>query len=175
MLIVLFIIFLFMIGIGFLLVCFINDYTHPGVSLTGAGGVIIGCMAEIIIVIAVIVQVCGIAQLKVADQKILMYEEENAKIEQDITTIVKDYMNYEKDTYKIASEQIESSSLLVLTELYPDLKSNELIKKQIEIYTENNNKIKQLKEEKINNQTCKWWLYFGKVEDIGNKGAVINE
>lgn len=165
MLIVLFIIFLLMIGIGFLLVWFIDDYTHPGVSLTGAGGVIIGCMAEVIIVIAVIVQVCGISQLKVADQKISMYEEENAKIEQDITTIVKDYMNYEKDTYKIASEQIDGSSLLVLTELYPDLKSNELIKKQIEIYTENNNKIKQLKEEKINNQTCKWWLYFGSIEE----------
>lgn len=165
MLIVLFIIFLLMIGIGFLLVCFIDDYIHPGVSLTGAGGVIIGCMAEVIIVIAVIVQVCGISQLKVADQKISMYEEENAKIEQDITTIVKDYMNYEKDTYKIASEQIDGSSLLVLTELYPDLKSNELIKKQIEIYTENNNKIKQLKEEKINNQTCKWWLYFGSIEE----------
>ena len=165
MLIVLFIIFLLMIGIGFLLVGFIDDYTHPGVSLTGAGGIIIGCMAEVIIVIAVIVQVCGISQLKVADQKISMYEEENAKIEQDITTIVKDYMNYEKDTYKIASEQIDGSSLLVLTELYPDLKSNELIKKQIEIYTENNNKIKQLKEEKINNQTCKWWLYFGSIEE----------
>lgn len=165
MLIVLFIIFLLMIGIGFLLVWFIDDYTHPGVSLTGAGGIIIGCMAEVIIVIAVIVQVCGISQLKVADQKISMYEEENAKIEQDITTIVKDYMNYEKDTYKVASEQIENSSLLVLTELYPDLKSNELVKKQIEIYTENNNKIKQLKEEKINNQTCKWWLYFGSIEE----------
>ena len=165
MLIVLFIIFLLMIGIGFLLVWFIDDYTHPGVSLTGEGGIIIGCMAEVIIVIAVIVQVCGISQLKVADQKISMYEEENAKIEQDITTIVKDYMNYEKDTYKVASEQIENSSLLVLTELYPDLKSNELVKKQIEIYTENNNKIKQLKEEKINNQTCKWWLYFGSIEE----------
>lgn len=165
MLIVLFIIFLLMIGIGSLLVWFIDDCTHPGVSLTGAGGIIIGCMAEVIIVIAVIVQVCGISQLKVADQKISMYEEENAKIEQDITTIVKDYMNYEKDTYKVASEQIENSSLLVLTELYPDLKSNELVKKQIEIYTENNNKIKQLKEEKINNQTCKWWLYFGSIEE----------
>lgn len=165
MLIVLFIIFLLMIGIGILLVLLVDEYNHPGVSLTGAGGIIIGCMAEVIIVIAVIVQVCGISQLKVADQKISMYEEENAKIEQDITTIVKDYMNYEKDTYKVASEQIENSSLLVLTELYPDLKSNELVKKQIEIYTENNNKIKQLKEEKINNQTCKWWLYFGSIEE----------
>lgn len=175
MLIVLFIIFLLMIGIGILLVLLVDEYNHPGVNIIGAGGIITGCVAEVIVIIAVIVQVCGISQLKVADQKISMYEEENAKIEQDITTIVKDYMNYEKDTYKIASEQIDGSSLLVLTELYPDLKSNELIKKQIEIYTENNNKIKQLKEEKINNQTCKWWLYFGKIEIIENKGADIDE
>ena len=165
MLIVLFIIFLLMIAIGFLLVSFIDEYDHPGISLIGAGGIIIGCILETFVVIAVIVQCCGISQLKVADQKIAMYQEENTKIEQDITTIVKDYMSYEKDTYKIASEQIDGSSLLVLTELYPDLKSNELVKKQIEIYTENNNKIKQLKEEKINNQMCKWWLYFGKIEE----------
>lgn len=164
MLIVLFIIFLLMIGIGFAIVCCIDEFDRPGINFFGAVGILIGCMAEFFVVIAIIAQCCGISQLKVADTKIAMYEEENTKIEQDIATIVKDYMNYEKDTYKIASEQIDSSSLLVLTELYPDLKSNELVKKQIDVYTENNNKIKQLKEEKINNQICKWWLYFGEIE-----------
>ena len=156
MLIVLFIIFLLMIGIGFVIVCCIDEFDHPGINFFGALGILIGCTAEFFVVIAVICQCWGISQLQIAD----------TKIEQDITTIVKDYMNYEKDTYKIASEQIENSSLLVLTELYPDLKSNELVKKQIEIYTENNNKIKQLKEEKINNQICKWWLYFGEIEQM---------
>ena len=165
MLIVLFIIFLVMIGIGFAIVCCIDEFDHPGINFFGAMGIMIGCAAELFVVIAIIAQFWGISQLKIADTKIAMYEEENTKIEQDIATIVKDYMNYEKDTYKVASEQIESSSLLVLTELYPDLKSNELVKRQIDIYTENNNKIKQLKEEKINNQTCKWWLYFGSIEE----------
>lgn len=164
MLIVLFIIFLLMIGIGFAIVCCIDGFDHPGINFFGAMGIFTGCIAEFIVVIAIIYQCWGISQLQVADSKIAMYEEENIKIEQDIATIVKDYMNYEKDTYKVASEQIENSSLLVLTELYPDLKSNELVKKQIDVYTENNNKIKQLKEEKINNQTCKWWLYFGEIE-----------
>lgn len=164
MLIVLFIIFLLMIGIGFAIVIFVDYYDHIVINSIGATGIIIGCVAELFVVIAIIFQFLGISQLKIADTKIAMYEEENTKIEQDIATIVKDYMNYEKDTYKIASEQIDSSSLLVLTELYPDLKSNELVKKQIDVYTENNNKIKQLKEEKINNQICKWWLYFGELE-----------
>lgn len=34
--------------------------------------------------------------------------------------------------------------------------------KEIEVYIENNAKIKQLKEEKINLAIKKWWLYFGK-------------
>lgn len=164
MLIVLFIIFLVMIGIGFAIVCLIDEFDHPGINFFGAIGILIGCIAEFFVVIAISAQCWGISQLKVADTKIAMYEEENIKIEQDIATIVKDYMNYEKDTYKVASEQIENSSLLVLTELYPDLKSNELVKKQIDVYTDNSNKIKQLKEEKINNQICKWWLYFGEIE-----------
>lgn len=164
MLIVLFIIFLVMIGIGFAIVTFVDYYDHIVINSIGAIGIMIGCAAELFVVIAIIAQFWGISQFKIADTKIAMYEEENTKIQQDIATIVKDYMNYEKDTYKVASEQIENSSLLVLTELYPDLKSNELVKRQIDIYTENNNKIKQLKEEKINNQICKWWLYFGEIE-----------
>lgn len=169
MLIVLFIIFLVMIGIGFAIVCCIDEFDHPGINFFGAMGIMIGYAAELFVVIAIIAQFWGISQLKIADTKIAMYEEENTKIEQDIATIVKDYMNYEQDTYKVASEQIDSSSLLVLTELYPDLRSNELVKKQIDIYTKNNDKIKELKEEKINNQICKWWLYFGEIEDVKEK------
>lgn len=164
MLIVLFIFFLLMIIGGILITVWADIKYHDLTASIGAGGVLIGMIAIFVTVVCIIGCVIAISNLKVADSKIAMYEEENTKIEQDIATIVKDYMNYEKDTYKVASEQIDSSSLLVLTELYPDLKSNELVKKQIDVYTENNNKIKQLKEEKINNQICKWWLYFGEIE-----------
>ena len=138
MLIVLFIIFLLMIIIGILLFKWTNKgYDHEGLCLFATCEITLGCIIEFIVVSFIIVCAFGISQLKVADIKIAMYEEENIKIEQYIATIVKDYINYEKDTYKIASEQIDSSSLLVLTELYPDLKSNELVKKQIDVYTEN--------------------------------------
>ena len=131
----------------------------------GMGLACFGMIASIVVIMLIIGSVIAIVDLKTVDSKIAMYEEENAKIEQDVATIVKDYMNYEKDTYKLTAEELEASSLLILTELYPDLKSNELVKKQIDIYIENNNKIKQLKEQKINNQACKWWLYFGSVEE----------
>ena len=49
----------------------------------------------------------------------------------------------------------------VLIQMYPELKSNELVSKQIDIYNENNKKIKKLKLEKIKNQKAKFYLYFG--------------
>lgn len=33
--------------------------------------------------------------------------------------------------------------------------------KEIDVYVKNNNKIKSLKEDKINYNADKWWLYFG--------------
>ena len=35
---------------------------------------------------------------------------------------------------------------------------------QINIYQENNKKVKELKEKKLKCQLSKWWLYFGKVD-----------
>ena len=43
----------------------------------------------------------------------------------------------------------------------PELKSNELTNKQMDVYINNNAKIKELKERKIDTKTIKWLLYFG--------------
>ena len=51
---------------------------------------------------------------------------------------------------------------MVAISLYPELKSNELVAKQLEIYTANNEQIKKLKAEQANLSTSKWWLYFGR-------------
>ena len=45
---------------------------------------------------------------------------------------------------------------------FPELKSNELVKKQMDVYVCNNDKIKKLKEEKLEYSVARWWLYFGK-------------
>ena len=160
MLIILLVISILIIVAGFAVAINSNDLDDLGMGLA-----YFGMIASIVVIILIIASVIAIVDLKTVDSKIAMYEEENTKIEQDVAIIVKDYMNYEKDTYKLTAEELETSSLLILTELYPDLKSNELVKKQIDIYIENNNKIKQLKEQKINNQACKWWLYFGSIEE----------
>ncbi|MBS4902320.1 MAG: hypothetical protein KHZ96_07550 [Coprobacillus sp.] len=94
---------------------------------------------------------------KTIDEKIAMYQEENSKIEKQIDTLVSNYMNYESDTY----EKIKSESSITLVSMYPELKSDKLVEEQISVYEENNKKIREFKEDKINLKVKKWWLYFG--------------
>lgn len=89
--------------------------------------------------------------------KITMYEAENAEIDSQICEIVEGYKSYEKETF----ENISNKSANVLVELYPDLKSNELVSKQMEIYMDNKNKVVSLQEDLINQRPLRWWLYFG--------------
>ncbi len=92
----------------------------------------------------------------VIDDKIELYEEENQNIEKEITTIVNNYQGYEKD---IISGIADMETIVIKI---PELKSSELVKTQMQLYVDNNNKIKELKERKINTKVYKWLLYFGK-------------
>ena len=114
------------------------------------------------LVICIIVGICmmdDIAEGKVIDEKIAVYEQENEKIETAIDVLVKEYMTQEE---KIMIKTANKESLITLAQLYPDLKSNDLVKKQMDIYVNNNKKIKKLKTKKLNISKTKWWLYLGK-------------
>ena len=102
---------------------------------------------------------CSINTEYTLEQKIVMYQEENENIEKNINEIVKNYLNYERDTF---SDLKPDDSSMNLVTLFPELKSNELVKQQMDIYIENNQKIKDLKEAKINILKKKWILYFSK-------------
>ena len=92
------------------------------------------------------------------DSKILMYEEENTSIEESIDVTVKGYMDFEAKTYA----ELKDKDSINLVSLFPELKSDTLVQQQIEVYSANNNKLKALKEEKIDLSKAKWKLYFGK-------------
>ena len=92
------------------------------------------------------------------DSKIAMYEEENKSIENSIDITVKSYMDYEASTY----QEIKDKDGIDLVALFPELKSDTLVQKQIEVYLANNDKLKELKEKKIDLSKAKWKLYFGK-------------
>lgn len=108
--------------------------------------------------IAAIVLCIGVKDGAVIDEKIAMYKKENTKIENQMDILVSQYMKFETDTYG----ELKNESSITLVSLYPDLKSDELVKKQIEVYESNNKEIREMKEKKINLKVLKWWLYFGK-------------
>ena len=95
---------------------------------------------------------------RVIDDKIKLIEKQNKDIEEKVEVTVKTYMNFEKDTLT----EFKTDSYIQLVNLYSDLKSNELIQNQINLYEKNNKKKTELKTDKLNISNYKWWVYFGK-------------
>lgn len=118
-------------------------------------GFFLAC-SGVLFVIAIVLGVL-VSNGRTIDEKISMYQEENTKIEKQIDTLVSNYMNYESNTY----EKFKSESSITLVSMYPELKSDKLVEEQISVYEENNKKIRELKEDKINLKVKKWWLYLG--------------
>lgn len=119
----------------------------------GGFGIIIVAIASFGIFINIGCLVYG----RTLDDKIAMYEQENTAIEQSIDVLVKDYYKHESDTYS----SLKPENAVLFASAYPELQSNNLAMKQLEIYVENNDKIKELKEDQINLSRNRFWLYFG--------------
>lgn len=98
-----------------------------------------------------------IAGEKTIDEKIALYQEENAKIEDKIDVLVKEYMNYEQEVFV----DIKSDSSIELVSLFPELKADEFVAYQISLYKTNAEEIRNLKEEKTELSNKRWLLYFG--------------
>lgn len=113
--------------------------------------------ALLLVIIAALVIGGYVVNGRVIDAKIEMYSEENASIEESIDDLVNEYMSFESDTFT----GLKTDDTMALVSLYPELKSDELVKAQIDVYRANNEKIKKLKESKLNLSALKWWLYFG--------------
>lgn len=119
----------------------------------------IGVAAIILNLLVICILVGILVNGRTLDSKLEMYSEENIKIETKVKETIRAYMNYEGETYNNLVKEADLETLIIK---YPELSSNELIKKEIEIYQENNSKIKEIREKKINLSNIKFWLYFGK-------------
>jgi hypothetical protein len=145
---------------GICLVLFISGFIlYEKTNLNDSCGAMIGVGAIVGVIALVTIAVVGISYSVgvTADERITMYQEENTRIEEQIAEIVTQYQQYEKDIFT----EVQPDSAMTLISLYPELKSDSLVASQIEIYVKNNEKIKSLKEESINNSVYRWWLYFG--------------
>lgn len=93
----------------------------------------------------------------VVQERIDMYEEQNNKIETDMSEMVSSYMQYEGQTFK----DVTKDNAMQLVEIYPNLKTNELVKSNMELHQQNIKTINELKDRQIHYKIAKWWLYFG--------------
>lgn len=151
MVLILLVLFILMVIGGAVTLAFSEDES-VGILISFVG--LIGFVVSLITTISLGVSV---SKLNVIDDKIAMYEEENTKIEEQISAAVESYQKYETEIIT----EVKGESAISLVALYPDLKADTLVQKQIEVYLANNEKIKELKESKINGSVKRWWLYFG--------------
>lgn len=149
---------LVILGVSILLMVISDILFYRGYDEVGAPIITVSTISLIASIIAAIYFGVNVKSNDVIDDKIAMYQEENTKIEEQIAIVVSDYMEHESKVFDSA----KVSSPVILAQLYPELKSDELVKSQIDIYIANNEEIKDLKLKKINASVYRWWLYFGK-------------
>ena len=142
---------LFVIAVALIVLAVLNEDLADGFR-------ILGCLIGFIALIGIFVNIGFLVYGRTLDDKIAMYEQENAAIEQSVDVLVKDYYKHESDTYS----SLKPENAVLFASAYPELQSNELATKQLEIYVDNNNKIKELKEDQINLSRNRFWLYFGR-------------
>ena len=118
---------------------------------------ILGVALGFVSFIAIIVLGIDVKSLSVIDDRIAMYEEENTRIEQQIADVVEQYQKYETDIFR----EVAPENAVTMVSLYPELKSDSLVQAQIEVYTENNKAIRDLRDKQIKGNVYRWWLYFG--------------
>jgi hypothetical protein len=141
---------LFVIAVALIVLAVLNEDLAEGFGILGG---LIGFIA----LIGIFVNIGFLVRGRTLDDKIAMYEQENTAIEQSVDVLVKDYYKHESDTYS----SLKPENAVLFASAYPELQSNELATKQLEIYVDNNNKIKELKEDQINLSKNRFWLYFG--------------
>ena len=118
---------------------------------------ILFAIVAILLLCAICVSAATLGTAGRIDQKIEMYQEENSAIENRIDSAVENYMKYEASTYT----DIKDKDAITLVSLFPELKADELVQQQLYVYVTNNQKIKELRETKIDLSLDKFLLYFG--------------
>lgn len=128
------------------------DFEDVGFALS-----IVGFSLAVVAGIVAIILTCCCADVAKVDEKIELYEAENAAIEQRMMEIVQRYQEHEQEIF---GEITEKNAMAYIT-LYPELRSNSLIEKQMTIYYSNHEKIMYLKEEQLIAPLYRRWVYFG--------------
>jgi hypothetical protein len=117
-----------------------------------------GFIGIVICTVAAIFLIANLVRCKTIEQKIEVLTENNTQLEEKIYTTLQTYCEYEGKTLVDISPDNPEVILLI----YPELKANVLFESYILTLKSNNETIKNLKVQKIDESIYKWWLYFGR-------------
>ena len=90
------------------------------------------------------------------EERIEMLEQHNQEIETRIRVVVENYLEHEGNIYDFENEDITMLFVLV-----PQLSSNVVVQREMELYISNSEEIKSLKLGTIDRKVLAWWLWFG--------------
>ena len=122
------------------------------------GAFTFACLAVIPFIGIIIAGSMWFYDANILPHKIQMYQEENADIEKKIANTVEKYMQYEKE---IMIEVSPEDDVITLVALYPELKADDLVKAEMNVYIENNKKIKEMKSKQLRIPIYKFMIFFG--------------
>ncbi len=151
MFIVFFVISLVCISLGVIL-WFKKPYSDAGSTVFA-----ISLVMLVVVIICCLFNINKIVKANTLEQKITVYQEEMTNIENSINPVVQNYLDHEKETYTA----LTPDNAIIFASIYPELSSNEIVQKQLNIYNEYLISIKNLKLKIAEISTAKWWLYFG--------------
>jgi hypothetical protein len=95
------------------------------------------------------------------NSRLTVIEEQNQIVLSQIEPLVQQALEYESNTYK--DLKLDMTKIIAFTQLYPNLKANEFLNKQIEVILNNQKEIKQLKLDKASLNAYHFWLWTPKV------------
>ena len=95
------------------------------------------------------------------NSRLVVLEEQNQVVLSQIEPLVQQALEYESNTYK--DFKLDAAKIIAFTQLYPDLKANNFLNKQIDIILANQEEIKQLKLSKATLNAYHFQLWTPKV------------
>lgn len=93
--------------------------------------------------------------------RLAVLEEQNTTVLTQVEPLVQQALNYESSNYQ--DLKLDVNKLIIFAQMYPELKANSFLNKQIDIILANQEEIKQLKLDKATLNAYHFWLWTPKV------------
>ena len=144
-------------ALGLILIANVMDNSTRQLASAAVIPGVLGVVLAIVFGIWTFVNIILVASGFGIQEKIGIYEEQNAQIEQSIDAAVKAYCEHEQITYV----QMSDGAIALVAAAYPELASSELVKTQMEVWTSNSAELKELKSRLVDFHRAQYFLYFG--------------